>query len=72
MPYVVVLRTEKSYEEDHPANTYVRWFPLTDPKWTDSVGADIRDVQNSHRSTVTEEKNSSSFKKTIPHASNYP
>lgn len=44
--------------DDQDTDGYVRWYPLTDPKWTDSVDVDVRD---SHRSVMTEEKHSEVF-----------
>ena len=48
--------TEKFDDQD--VDAYVRWYPLTDPKWTDSVDVDLRE---SHRNVMTEEKHSEVF-----------
>ncbi len=50
--------TENFDDDDNAANCYVRWFPLTDPKWTDSREFDIRDSQ---KSIITERTDSNSF-----------
>ena len=50
--------TERFDDEDHSTNSYVRWFPLSDPKWTDSGDIDICD---SHKTVVTEKKDSNCF-----------
>lgn len=45
-------------ENEQLTDAYVRWFPLTDPKWTDSVDFDVR---SSQRSVHTEVEDSSIF-----------
>ena len=50
--------TEKFDSDDNSTNCYVRWFPLTDPKWTDSVDLGVPD---SPRSIITETTDSTSF-----------
>ncbi len=50
--------TEKFDNEGSEGNKYERWFPLTDPKWTDSVDMN---VSGNRRSVLTEEKHSDVF-----------
>lgn len=50
--------TEIFDDEKNSNNSYVRWYQLTDPKWTESGDVDFRQSQ---RNFLTEQKDSNGF-----------